>query len=345
MSGLHGAIFLIILGFNNAFNIRSFDNDNLSLDETEEKRIDDQKEVTANSASWMAQIQFPGIDGLGISHFYCQGVLYQKMFILTSTKCFPGVFQDANKVIPGTMYEYIRVYIGNDYHIQSGQKLKLIDVKEVIKHEDFDYENGDNDIVIFVLEECVPMNGKTSKVNIPETRASPGTVARLFDWRREEGGMSDAADQIGDILDMFGGNVGDKKLISESVQILPESDCKSYYPSEIPDTIDAKICVEGEKSVDTKCLSEKGAPICKFVPNSFGCHDCELLGIVTSGKGCSNYISGSRLAIDIFGFKNWIDEKIAKYQNNNKTVCENSGETEDKGEVDDVDEEPNVDKL
>ena len=188
MSGLHGAIFLIILGFNNAFNIRSFDNDNLSLDETEEKRIDDQNEVTANSASWMAQIQFPGIDGLGISHYYCQGVLYQKMFILTSTN-------------------------------------------------------------------------------------------------------------------------------------------------------------QGEKSVDTKCLSEKGAPICKFVPNSFGCHDCELLGIVTSGKGCSNYISGSRLAIDIFGFKNWIDEKIAKYQNNNKTACENSGETEDKGEVDDVDEEPKVDKL
>ena len=316
MSGLQVAIILLFFAFINAFNIRSFEN-NLSLDKTKEKRIDDQNEVTANSASWMAQIQFP--DGLGISHYYCQGVLYQKKFILTSKKCFPGVLQVADKVIPGTVYEYIRVYIGNDYHIQSGKNLKLIDVAEVIEHEAFDYENGDNDIVIFVLEECAPLNGKTSKVTIPETRANPGTNARLFDWRKEEeGGISEAADQISDILDMFGGNVGDKKLISESVQILRESDCKSYYPSEIPDTIDAKICAEGEQDLDTDCLSEKGAPICKLVPNSFGGHDCELLGIVTNGKGCSDYNSGSRLAIDIFGFKNWIDEKIAKYQNNNK---------------------------
>merc|ERR1711973_388398 len=213
----------------------------------------------------------------------CGGTIVNKRFVITAAHCYNSMFTKM-KVIVGEHNECDGVNEGG----------KLIKVKKITLHPDYNSRTIDNDIAVLELAEDLTFTKKIKPACLPssETKDYSGSASTVSGWGGTIGyGPNDQQPQ----------QPRQCTLMETIVKLLKGSDpmCSKYLKTS---SSKIKLCAFA-KDTDA-CQGDSGGPL--TVPEN---GKYTLVGVVSYGSGCTSSTPGIYARVQ--GFLPWIKNLIS----------------------------------
>merc|ERR1719259_289665 len=233
------------------------------------------------------QVLFQGCAGMrGCS--ICGGTIVNKRFVLTAAHCYNSMF--------ATMHVIVGEHNVCDGNPQGSPNEggKLIKVKKMTLHPDYNSRTIDNDIAVLELAEDLTFTKKIKPACLPssETKDYSGSASTVSGWGGTIGyGPNDQQPQ----------QPRQCTLKETIVKLLKGSDpmCSKYLKTS---SSKIKLCAFA-KDTDA-CQGDSGGPL--TVPEN---GKYTLVGVVSYGSGCASSTSG--VYVRVQGFLPWIKNLIS----------------------------------
>merc|ERR1719322_483557 len=214
----------------------------------------------------------------------CGGTIVNKKFVITAAHCYNSMFTD------------LRVIVG-EHNVCDGvnEGGKLIKVKKMTLHPDYNSRTIDNDIAVLELAEDLTFTKKIKPACLPssETKDYSGSASTVSGWGGTIGyGPNDQQPQ----------QPRQCTLKETIVKLLKGSDpmCSKYLKSS---SSKIKLCAFA-KDTDA-CQGDSGGPL--TVPEN---GKYTLVGVVSYGSGCASS-STPGVYVRVQGFLPWIKNLIS----------------------------------
>merc|ERR1712223_1161829 len=213
----------------------------------------------------------------------CGGTIVNKRFVLTAAHCYNSMFTD------------LRVIVG-EHNLCDGinEGGKVIKVKKITLHPDYNSKKVDNDIAVLELAEDLAFTKKIKPACLPssETKDYSGIASTVSGWGGTIGwGPNDQQPQ----------QPRQCTLKETIVKLLKGSDpmCSKYLKTS---SSKIKLCAFA-KDTDA-CQGDSGGPL--TVPEN---GKYTLVGVVSYGSGCASSTPG--VYVRVQGFLPWIKNLIS----------------------------------
>ncbi|XP_055371991.1 coagulation factor X-like [Condylostylus longicornis] len=225
--------------------------------------------------------QFPYQISLTKMNFYteerehiCGGSILSKNIIVTAAHCTQG---------PPALLKSFQVRVGSSSSLKGGN---LIQVADIIDHEDYNGYTIDNDISILVLAENLVFSPSVQPISIASKERLPGALCVVSGWGY-----------------LFANsNVPSPVLNYVQVPLIGKSVCQSKY-FEGEELTKSMMCAGYPQGGKDSCTTDSGGPLAEGE---------ELVGIVSWGIGCGAENSPG-VYTDVFYMADWIKDKMQKY--------------------------------
>merc|ERR1719370_2183379 len=228
------------------------------------------------------QVLFQGCAGMrGCS--ICGGTIVNKRFVITAAHCY------------NSMFTTMHVIVGeHNYCDGVNEGGKLIKVKKMTLHPDYNSRTIDNDIAVLELAEDLTFTKKIKPACLPssETKDYSGIASTVSGWGGTIGyGPNDQQPQ----------QPRQCTLMETIVKLLKGSDpmCSKYLKTS---SSKIKLCAFA-KDTDA-CQGDSGGPL--TVPEN---GKYTLVGVVSYGSGCASSTPG--VYVRVQGFLPWIKNLIS----------------------------------
>lgn len=218
-------------------------------------RIVGGEEISIRQAPYQVSVQL-------LDLHWCGGSLIADDLVLTATHCFYKVKNTTS----------IKVRVGSSVHNDGGQ---LMDVKNMISHDNYDDPTNANDITLIRLSEKVKLSDTVKIIKLATKEDTPGTPAFVTGW--------------GQITQTS--IVQQKHLRGVHVSLISQNECRERFPED--EIFDYNVCAF-EVGKDS-CLGDSGGPL-----TAHG----KLYGIVSWGRGCATHFPG--VYTSVVAFSDWI---------------------------------------
>merc|ERR1719193_674716 len=223
------------------------------------------------------QVLFQGCAGMrGCS--ICGGTIVNKRFVITAAHCYNSMFTD------------LRVIVG-EHNLCDGvnEGGKVIKVKKITLHPDYNSRTVDNDIAVLELAEDLTFTKKIKPACLPssETKDYSGSASTVSGWGGTIGWRPN---------DQQPQQPRQCTLKETIVKLLKGSDpmCSKYLKTS---SSKIKLCAFA-KDTDA-CQGDSGGPL--TVPEN---DKYTLVGVVSYGSGCASSTPG--VYVRVQGFLPWI---------------------------------------
>merc|ERR1712055_150176 len=229
------------------------------------------------------QVFFQGCAGMrGCS--ICGGTIVNKRFVLTAAHCYNSMFTD------------LRVIVG-EHNLCDGvnEGGKVIKVKKITLHPDYNSRTVDNDIAVLELAEDLTFTDKIKPACLPssETKDYSGSASTISGWGGTIGyGRNEQQPQ----------QPKQCTLKETIVKLIASSDPMCSKLPGLSTSSKIKLCAFA-KDTDT-CQGDSGGPL--TVPEN---GKYTLVGVVSYGWGCASSTPGIYARVQ--GFLPWIKNLIS----------------------------------
>merc|ERR1712209_36570 len=250
------------------------------------------------------QVFFQGCAGMrGCS--ICGGTIVNKRFVLTAAHCYNSMFTTM-QVIVGEH----NVCDGNPQG-SPNEGGKLIKVKKMTLHPDYNSRTIDNDIAVLELAEDLTFTKKIKPACLPssETKDYSGSASTVSGWGGTIGyGPNDQQPQ----------QPRQCTLMETIVKLIASSDPMCSKLPGLATSSKIKLCAFA-KDTDT-CQGDSGGPL--TVPEN---GKYTLVGVVSYGWGCASSTPGIYARVQ--GFLPWIKNLISSGECSGSTSGSSGGAT------------------
>merc|ERR1719347_1373305 len=241
-------------------------------------RIVGWQETEVNEYPWMSALAYAETGS-----FFCGGTLIGDRWVVTASHC---LFRNPDGTDP-LVAEDLDVVLGEHDTADDNESLiprKSVKVSRIIKHENYNAENSDDDVALLKLSEPVDLNVYTPACVARSGDSFIGQNAWLYGW----GATS------------FGGEYPEK-LLEVEVKIVSQDICKIAMAQY--DITDGMLCAGGEANKDG-CQGDSGGPL---TVDKGGQHT--LVGDVSWGNACG--LEGQYgVYAETAYYRDWIDANI-----------------------------------
>jgi len=241
-------------------------------------RIVGGQETEVNEYPWMSALAYAETGS-----FFCGGTLIGDRWVVTASHC---LFRNPDGTDP-LVAEDLNVVLGEHDTADDNESLiprKSVKVSRIIKHENYNAENSDNDVALLKLSEPVDLNVYTPACVARSGDTFIGQNAWVYGW----GATS------------FGGEYPEK-LLEVEVKIVSQDICKIAMAQY--EITDGMLCAGGEANKDG-CQGDSGGPLTVDVG---GQHT--LVGDVSWGNACG--LEGQYgVYAETAYYRDWIDANI-----------------------------------
>ncbi|XP_010155714.1 PREDICTED: urokinase-type plasminogen activator-like [Eurypyga helias] len=243
-------------------------------------------DAEVESQPWIAGI-FQTIRGT--DHFLCGGSLIDPCWVLTAAHCFHN---PTKKPQDKSIY---KVFLGKSILNVTDDKEQVFMVDDIISHPDFTDDTGgnENDIALIRIRttsgQCAVESKYVRTVCLPEKNLhlQDNTQCEISGYGKQ------------DFYDFYYA----QRLMSATVNLIPQEDCKYKYYDNIRVT-DNMVCAGHSTWMIDACKGDSGGPmVCEHNGRMM------LYGIVSWGDGCAKkYKPG--VYTRVTQYLNWIDSNM-----------------------------------
>merc|ERR1712117_688673 len=214
----------------------------------------------------------------------CGGTIVNKKFVITAAHCYNSMFTD------------LRVIVG-EHNLCDGvnEGGKVIKVKKITLHPDYNSRTVDNDIAVLELAEDLTFTDKIKPACLPssETKDYSGSASTISGWGGTIGyGRNEQQPQ----------QPKQCTLKETIVKLIASSDPMCSKLPGLATSSKIKLCAFA-KDTDT-CRGDSGGPL--TVPEN---GKYTLVGVVSYGRGCASSTPG--ICARVQGFLPWIKNLIS----------------------------------
>ena len=227
----------------------------------------------AGDSAWPWQVVLYIRNKRGNFSMSCGGSLINPGWVLTAAHCVNSLTPEDYAVIEGTS------------HIDSLLKKKgpgrLVLVRRVIRHEDYNDVTKENDVAL--LELAAPALAKPVRLSFPENSPleTAGMTATVTGWGTLRSVLDGKDAKTGEIVQPDDPNYFTNDLMQVEIPLVSEEVCKkSYKGARIDHRVVCAGLPEGGKD---SCQGDSGGPL---VANAGG-DEFKQIGIVSFGRGCA----------------------------------------------------------
>ncbi|XP_076057352.1 trypsin-1-like [Oratosquilla oratoria] len=185
----------------------------------------------------------------GTGYHFCGGSIYDENFVITAGHC----VYDEDYYNP----QSFQIVAGEHNFEEDDGTEQVVEVVQLILHEDFDPESLVNDIALLRLGRPLRMNDFVSGIDLETSSVEGDCVVSGWGDLHEAGGPSPSI------------------LMKVIVPIVSDDQCRGSYGRDR--ILDSMICAGGDGERDS-CLGDSGGPL--------ACHG-RLAGVVSWGRGCA----------------------------------------------------------
>lgn len=239
-------------------------------------RIIGGRDVAYGSVPWQAALYSASTD-----ESFCGGVLIDEEFVITAAHCLPSSTE------PRDLYVYLgKHHRDADEHDEGDQK---INVKKIIRHEDYDEDSFDNDIAILKLQKKAVLTKYVRIACLPNdsTNTRVGTVALVTGFGVTENRRKEKAE-----------------LQQVDVEVIDRSVCNGWLDlSGVEERLRVNgnmICAGYSAGSKDACQGDSGGPL---TTNVKGQHF--VVGIVSWGYKCGEK-NNPGVYTDVQKYLHWI---------------------------------------
>jgi secreted trypsin-like serine protease len=249
----------------------------------------------ADATAWPWQVVLYTRSKRGNFSMHCGGSLVNPGWVLTAAHCVDSLAPDDYAIVEGTS------------HIDSLLKEKgpgrVVLLKTVIRHEDYNPETKENDVAL--LELASPASARPIRLSFPEK--SPleiaGTLATVTGWGTLQPISSDGHDvKTSEIVQPDDPRYFTDDLMQVEIPLVSEEVCQRSYPgSKIDHRVICAGLPEGGKD---SCQGDSGGPlVAKAADGEF-----KQIGIVSFGRQCA-VKDGYGVYTRVSAFQDWLQQK------------------------------------
>merc|ERR1711872_667359 len=230
----------------------------------------------------------------------CGGTIVNKKFVITAAHCYNSMFTD------------LRVIVG-EHNLCDGvnEGGKVIKVKKITLHPDYNSRTVDNDIAVLELAEDLTFTDKIKPACLPssETKDYSGSASTISGWGGTIGyGRNEQQPQ----------QPKQCTLKETIVKLIASSDPMCSKLPGLATSSKIKLCAFA-KDTDT-CQGDSGGPL--TVPEN---GKYTLVGVVSYGWGCASSTPGIYARVQ--GFLPWIKNLISSGECSGSSSGSSSGAT------------------
>merc|ERR1711879_406050 len=230
----------------------------------------------------------------------CGGTIVNKKFVITAAHCYNSMFTD------------LRVIVG-EHNLCDGvnEGGKVIKVKKITLHPDYNSKKVDNDIAVLELAEDLTFTDKIKPACLPssETKDYSGSASTISGWGGTIGyGRNEQQPQ----------QPKQCTLKETIVKLIASSDPMCSKLPGLATSSKIKLCAFA-KDTDT-CQGDSGGPL--TVPEN---GKYTLVGVVSYGWGCASSTPGIYARVQ--GFLPWIKNLISSGECSGSTSGSSGGAT------------------
>jgi len=249
----------------------------------------------AEDYAWPWQVVLYVRNKRGNFSMSCGGSLINSGWVLTAAHCVNSLDPEDYAIIEGTS------------HIDGVLKKKgagrLILVRKVVRHEDYNPQTKENDVAL--LELAAPALAKPVRLSFPENGPleAAGTMATVTGWGTLQFITRDGRDaKTGEVVQPDDPNFFTNDLMQVEIPLVSEEVCqKSYQGNKIDHRVVCAGLAEGGKD---SCQGDSGGPlVAKGVGGEF-----KQIGVVSFGRQCA-----AKEAYGVYtrvsAFQDWLQQK------------------------------------